>query len=182
MRRLYPVILLLLAELLPLRAQTARLFSPENGLISSQVNQIRQDRSGLVWVCSEGGLIRFDGVGFEVFRHDRSNPHSIPGDSVHDLCEDVRGTKWVGTASGLTVFDSASGNRIKLTTEIAHSLHQDPPIPHNECHGPASFTNVIFLFFVHSSFSQYSNAVITLTASISIIWKFSIYQRINHMT
>ena len=98
--------MILLADLLPVCAQTARLFSPENGLVSSQVNQIRQDRSGLMWICTEGGLIQFDGMGFELFRHDRSVPYSIPGDSVHDLCEDIYGTKWVGTASGLTVFDS----------------------------------------------------------------------------
>ena len=106
MRRIYLITLILLADLLPVCAQTARLFSPENGLVSSQVNQIRQDRSGLMWICSEGGLIQFDGMGFELFRHDRSVPYSIPGDSVHDLCEDIYGTKWVGTASGLTVFDS----------------------------------------------------------------------------
>ena len=98
-------VLLLLA---PLAApgQTARLFTPDNGLQNSQINRISQDSKGFVWIGTEGGLFRFDGVGFESFHHDRENPNSITSESVHEFWEDSRGTKWVGTAAGLNVFES----------------------------------------------------------------------------
>ncbi|MBP5625902.1 MAG: response regulator [Bacteroidales bacterium] len=99
-------ILALWAFALPLAGQTARLYSPDNGLPNTQVNQICQDRSGIIWICTEGGLIRFDGVDFETFRRDRENPNSITSDSVHDIVEDVTGTRWVATATGLDIFDS----------------------------------------------------------------------------
>ena len=105
MKKVCPILLLFLVASIPAIAQTARLFSPENGLETSQVNRVTQDRDGIVWFCTEVGLLRFDGMGFEPFRHDRENPYSIPGDSVHDLCEDRTGTRWVGTASGLSVFE-----------------------------------------------------------------------------
>ena len=106
MKRIVGIWIFLLAGLLPAAGQTARLFSPENGLETSQVNRVAQDQDGIVWLCTEGGLIRFDGMGFETLRHDRRNPYSIPGDSVHDLCVDRTGTKWVGTATGLSLFDT----------------------------------------------------------------------------
>ena len=87
-------------------AQTSRLYTSELGLPNSQINRICQDGHGFLWVCTEGGLLRYDGVYFEEFRHDQNNDLSLLSDSVHDFCEDDRGVKWVGTASGLAVFDS----------------------------------------------------------------------------
>ena len=106
MKKTYILILLLLTGWLPSLAQTPRLITPESGLVSSQVYSVNQDGDGVIWLCTEGGLIRFDGTGFEAFRHDRGSRYSIPSDSVHDLCEDRTGTKWVATASGLSIFDS----------------------------------------------------------------------------
>ena len=100
---LFPILMCLTQ---PLAAQTARLYTPDNGLPNTQVNQICQDRSGIVWICTEGGLVRFDGVDFETFHRDRENPNSITSDSVHDIVEDVNGTMWVATASGLNLFDA----------------------------------------------------------------------------
>ena len=87
-------------------AQTSRLYTSELGLPNSQINRICQDGHGFLWVCTEGGLLRYDGVYFEEFRHDQNNSLSLLSDSVHDFCEDDHGVKWVGTASGLAVFDS----------------------------------------------------------------------------
>ena len=57
-------------------AQTSRLYTSEMGLPNSQINRICQDRRGYIWMCSEGGLIRFDGMRFETYRHDRGNGRS----------------------------------------------------------------------------------------------------------
>ena len=87
-------------------AQTARLYTSENGLPNSQVSQIYQDRNGYIWMCSEGGLIRFDGMRFESFRHDRERETSISSSSVNFMLEDSRGNTWVATANGLNLFDT----------------------------------------------------------------------------
>ena len=86
-------------------AQTSRLYTSELGLPNSQINRICQDRHGYIWMCSEGGLIRFDGMRFETYRHDRENGRSLTSSSVTDMLEDSRGTTWVGTANGLNLFD-----------------------------------------------------------------------------
>ena len=85
--------------------QNARIYLPETGLPNSQVNRIYQDRKGYIWFCTEGGLIRFDGMRFETFRHDRERETSLSSSSVNSMLEDSRGNTWVATANGLNLFD-----------------------------------------------------------------------------
>ena len=66
----------------PLHGQAARLYTPEGGLPNTQMNDISQDRQGFVWISTEGGLVRFDGMDFESYRHDREDASSIISNSV----------------------------------------------------------------------------------------------------
>ena len=104
MKRFF-IFLALLATLQYTQAQTARVYTSENGLPNSQVARIYQDKRGYIWMCSEGGLIRFDGMRYETFRHDRERETSISSSSVQEMLEDSRGNTWVATASGLNLFD-----------------------------------------------------------------------------
>ena len=112
MKKRFIFLCLGLLAALPLAGQTARLYTPDSGLDNTQINRIRQDGDGILWICSEGGLVRFDGQGFETLRHDRDNPNSISSESVHDFFEDSRGAKWIATAEGLDIFD-ADYNRFR---------------------------------------------------------------------
>ena len=104
MRHIF-IILAFLAVLPYASAQTARVYTSENGLPNSQVSHIYQDKNGYIWMCSEGGLIRFDGMRFETFRHDRERENSISSSSVNNMVQDSRGNTWVATANGLNLFD-----------------------------------------------------------------------------
>ena len=106
MKRLFIFLALLSAALSDAAAQTARVYTSENGLPNSQVSKIYQDRAGYIWMCSEGGLIRFDGMRFESFRHDRERENSISSSSVISMLEDSRGHTWVATVNGLNLFDT----------------------------------------------------------------------------
>lgn len=50
-------------------AQTGRFYTMENGLSSSLVNELLQDSRGFVWIATEYGLNRFDGIRFTNYRH-----------------------------------------------------------------------------------------------------------------
>ena len=102
----YFLFLALLTTLSYASAQTARVYTSENGLPNSQVSKIYQDRAGYIWMCSEGGLIRFDGMRFETFRHDRERETSISSSSVNSMLEDSRRNTWIATANGLNLFDA----------------------------------------------------------------------------
>ena len=123
--RLFSLLFFLLGALPPAAGQAARLYTPENGLVNTQINRIAQDAQGYLWICSEGGLSRFDGVGFETFHHDRENGNSLPSDSVHDFLEDSHGTKWVGTAAGLAVFESDYNRFIPFDLQDARNAESN---------------------------------------------------------
>ncbi len=74
--------------------------SIEQGLSQSVVNCILQDSTGFLWLGTQAGLNRYDGYGFEVYRHDPEDPASLPHDWIQALVEDPSGDLWVGTEGG----------------------------------------------------------------------------------
>ena len=84
------------------RAQKARLYDSLNGLPNSSINRISQDRDGFMWICTQNGLVRFDGKEFSyVGREDIFN-----NSDVQIFHEDSRGCHWVGTSRGLFYCDN----------------------------------------------------------------------------
>jgi signal transduction histidine kinase/ActR/RegA family two-component response regulator/streptogramin lyase len=73
-----------------------RRFGVAEGLPSSNINALAQDSTGYLWIASDDGLARFDGVGFRIWRHVPDDPDSLPGNLVQALHVDARGRVWVG--------------------------------------------------------------------------------------
>ncbi len=74
--------------------------SIEDGLSQSVVNCVLQDSTGFLWLGTQAGLNRFDGYGFEVFRHDAGDPASLAHDWILDLAEGPSGDLWIATEGG----------------------------------------------------------------------------------
>ncbi|MGN6518479.1 MAG: two-component regulator propeller domain-containing protein [Dokdonella sp.] len=73
-----------------------------DGVPSSLVYKIVQDHDGFLWIGTQDGLARYDGVGFEVYRHDPTNPASLTSNDISALLVDRDGRLWCGgEASGL---------------------------------------------------------------------------------
>jgi ligand-binding sensor domain-containing protein/signal transduction histidine kinase len=107
-RRLIHVFLLLLvgsgtALALDSRRELSRfsqeVWLTENGLPQNTVHSIAQTRDGYVWIGTEEGLARFDGVRFTVF--DLRNTPQLKSNYIRTLLADRRGALWIGTAQGL---------------------------------------------------------------------------------
>lgn len=88
--------------------QSAKLFSVDNGLSSSMVTDIHQDRSGFIWVATEDGLNRFDGIKFTSYRQDKANNTGILSNFIHVLFEDRTGRMYAGSIHGLQYYDQAT--------------------------------------------------------------------------
>jgi len=70
-----------------------------DGLPQSSVEAITQTIDGYLWIGTQQGLARFDGVRFTVF--DRRSTTGFGDDYVAALLGDRDGTLWIGTNSGL---------------------------------------------------------------------------------
>jgi ligand-binding sensor domain-containing protein/signal transduction histidine kinase len=71
----------------------------DSGLPQNTVHAIVQGRDGFLWIATEGGLVRFDGVDFAVLHH--ANTPGLPSDLVDGLMEDRSGALWISTSGGL---------------------------------------------------------------------------------
>ncbi len=93
----------------PLNVQFDRLGTAD-GLSMNTVPALHQDRSGFLWVGTEAGLDRYDGYGFEHFRHDPDDATTLSSSFATALAEDRAGALWVGTyGAGLNRLDPATG-------------------------------------------------------------------------
>lgn len=82
----------------------------EQGLQQNTVSALMQDRTGFIWIATQGGLHRYDGYNFRVFEQDPERGDSLPDSFVTAIGEDPEGRIWVGTnAKGLSSLDPRSG-------------------------------------------------------------------------
>ena len=71
----------------------------DSGLPQNTVHSILQTRDGYLWLGTDGGLVRFDGIDFVTF--DAENTPQFKSDTVYDLLQDESGALWISTAAGL---------------------------------------------------------------------------------
>lgn len=87
--------------------------SIDQGLVSSNINDILFDSRGLTWIATDRGLVRYDGV-YSIVYDIRSG---MPSNDINCLLEGVNNEIWIGFGSGgfakydgtnLTLFDKSS--------------------------------------------------------------------------
>ncbi len=95
-----------------------------DGLPSSMVYTLAQDRDGFIWVGSADGLARYDGVEFRTWRHDPDDPGSLASNDVAALLIDSHGRLWCGgEAAGLSQMRAdGSFRRYQHAADRADSL------------------------------------------------------------
>jgi ligand-binding sensor domain-containing protein len=71
----------------------------ENGLPQNTVQALVQTKDGFLWLGTEAGLVRFDGVEFQTY--DRNSVPALPGSDIRCLLVTRDGALWIGTGAGL---------------------------------------------------------------------------------
>lgn len=98
-------VLFLVLCLFTLRAQRCVMLSVGDGLSSSSVNALYQDRRGDIWIATENGLSRYDGLNIHTYKHDPADPHSLSHNIVRSFAEDGQGRLLVGGEFGVQYYD-----------------------------------------------------------------------------
>ncbi len=70
----------------------------DDGLPQGTVTSIVQTRDGYLWLGTQNGLVRFDGIDFKTFNED--NTPAIRNNRIVQLFVDHEGTLWIGTEQG----------------------------------------------------------------------------------
>jgi signal transduction histidine kinase/streptogramin lyase/ActR/RegA family two-component response regulator len=125
------------ADQITLATPQFRRFGVADGVPSGAIYAVAQDRNGLMWFGTAGGLVRYDGVSFKVFRHVVDDPLSLPANQTYALYVDRDNRIWAGGVStGLTVYDQSNSrfqhwehddrNPASLASNEVWSLAQTP--------------------------------------------------------
>jgi ligand-binding sensor domain-containing protein/anti-sigma regulatory factor (Ser/Thr protein kinase) len=73
-----------------------------DGLPSSEVYNVFQDRLGYIWMCTDAGVCRYNGYGFQSF----TTREGLTDNTVFRMSEDENGKIWAqGFSGGLSYFD-----------------------------------------------------------------------------
>ena len=94
----------------------------EKGLSNSYVSSMVQDKHGMIWIATEGGLSRFDGSRFTVYRSGNSD---LPSDVLNTVFYDEVDDKiWVAPKKeGLCTVDCSTGRFHVYTDKEITDIH-----------------------------------------------------------
>lgn len=81
-------------------------WSIQEGLPQISALAIAQDRDGYLWIGTQSGLARFDGVRF--VRYTPESEPGLPGIWIRALHLARDGKLWIGTYKGVTIYDGSS--------------------------------------------------------------------------
>lgn len=76
-------------------------YQADDGLAHNSVSAIIQDRKGLIWVGTRGGLNRFDGYTFKTYKNEKNKFGNIGNNVIICISEDHNGMLWIGTGTGI---------------------------------------------------------------------------------
>lgn len=97
--------------------QNYRLISPSVGLSSSLVNFIYEDKYGVIWIATEDGLNKYDGVKITSYKHLDGDDTSLASNYVSTMIEDARGNLVVSTYVGLQIYRHDTDDFSPLSTK-----------------------------------------------------------------
>ena len=112
------------AEPKPLTQYHHEVWQTQDGLPTNGIRALAQTRDGYIWIGTEAGLVRFDGVAFTAF--DRNSDPVLRGTNVTALYEDRSGALSIGTDEGSVIraraggFEDIATNRLRGAVTAFH--------------------------------------------------------------
>ncbi len=104
-----------------------RIYNNENGLPQNTIEALLQTKDGFLWIGTQNGLVRFDGINFKTFNN--TNTPAFKSNSVRAVIEDSRKRILIGTVAGLVVKKNnkfrAYGYEEGLSNEVITCLQED---------------------------------------------------------
>ncbi len=85
-----------------------RNFNIEDGLPNNNILSINQDSLEYIWIGTEAGLSRYNGVSFHNYINIAGDSNSLPGNSIRQLFVDSKNRLLIGTSGGFCYYDIIS--------------------------------------------------------------------------
>jgi len=99
----------------------------EKGFGHSNISVLFEDHQGVIWVGTELGLLRFDGLQTTTYLPQKDDPNSISNEYIYDMFENSKHVLWVATRKGLNSIDPSR----KIITRYFLDTEDSTSIPNN---------------------------------------------------
>jgi signal transduction histidine kinase/ligand-binding sensor domain-containing protein/CheY-like chemotaxis protein/HPt (histidine-containing phosphotransfer) domain-containing protein len=93
------------------------------GLPADTVTAVAQATDGYLWIGTEAGLARFDGLRFTIYRS--TNTPALASHSIHALLASPGGPLWIGTDAGLVRLHNGVFEPAGLAGRAVYALCED---------------------------------------------------------
>ena len=94
-------------------------WSTENGLPQNSVHQVFQSTDGYIWIATEGGVARFNGIDFKVFNHETTD--EITSNDICCFAQSHAGPLWIATSDGLLQYSAGAFHRYSAANGLPTS-------------------------------------------------------------
>lgn len=84
---------------------TVRHITEKDGLPTTNIRTVLEDREGFLWCGTEEGLLRYDGYSFKVYDNNSGTIGYLRDNRIDDLFQDRRGFLWVISALAVNRYD-----------------------------------------------------------------------------
>jgi ligand-binding sensor domain-containing protein len=115
----------------------------DDGLLSTEVFHVIQDRKGYVWIATGQGVNRFDGYTFQNF----TQLNGLPDNTVLELFEDYKGRIWFISLSGMLSWFENDSIHIYPHNKIIFEYNQSKRHPIKKSFYVDSADNVFISFY-----------------------------------
>lgn len=80
----------------------------QDGLSDNTVSCIYKSSKGFVWIGTQLGLNRYDGIRVRSYYSVPNDVNSLPDNDIRSITEDAEGRLWLSTPSGICIFDPST--------------------------------------------------------------------------
>ena len=102
-------------------------WNTSDGIPYTAVRELHQSADGYLWVCTRGGLARFDGRTFTAFT--KANTPALLDEEVFDIADTADGTIWAATQRGVLWYQEGRWYRppelLEIDAESVRWLERD---------------------------------------------------------
>jgi signal transduction histidine kinase/ligand-binding sensor domain-containing protein len=95
----------------------------QDGFFSGAPQTITQTADGYLWIGTEAGLVRFDGIRFVPWTP--PNGQALPSSRIHSLLGASDGSLWIGTSTGLAHWSKGELSTLAGAPAFIESIVQD---------------------------------------------------------